>query len=56
VNKKGAKSGTKVQKAVDHYKTLQKRLAFEGETKWLANAMKFVMKKLAKYSINLNKI
>ncbi len=56
VNKKWPKSGSKVQKAIDHYKKLQKRIEFEGETKWLKNAMKVVLVKLNKYSINLNKI
>ena len=56
VNKKGPKSGTKVSNAIAHYKKLQTRIAFEGKTKWLENAMKFVEKKLNKYSINLNRI
>ncbi len=56
VNKKGPKAGNKVMKAVAHYKTLQKRISFEWETKWLQNAMKVVMVKLKKYQINLNKI
>ena len=56
VNKKGPKTWGKVGKAVAHYKTLQKRIAFEGETKWLQNAMKLVVAKLKKYQINLNKI
>lgn len=56
VNKKAAKSGEKVQKAVASYKKLQKRIEFEGETKWLLNAMKINEAKLNKYQINLNKI
>jgi len=56
VNKKWPKTWSKVAKAVDHYKKLQKRINFEGETKWLKNAMQIVLKKLKKYSINLNKI
>jgi len=56
VNKKWPKSGSKVAKAVSHYKKLQQRIIFEGETKWLINAMKVVAVKLNKYSINLNKI
>ena len=56
VNKKWPKSGSKVAKAISHYKILQKRIGFEGETKWLKNAMKVVLVKLKKYSINLNKI
>ena len=56
VNKKWPKSGGKVAKAVSHYKKLQTRIGFEGETKWLSNAMKIVLIKLKKYSINLNKI
>jgi len=31
-------------------------MAFEGETKWLANAMTIVLVKLKKYGINPNKI
>ena len=56
VNKKWPKSWWKVGKAVAHYKRLEKRIAFEGETVWLQNAMKIVMTKLRKYQINLNKI
>ena len=56
VNKKWPKSGGKVAKAINHYKKLQTRIGFEGETKWLTNAMKVVLVKLKKYSINLNKI
>ena len=56
VNKKWPKSWSKIAKAVDHYKKLQKRLKLEGETKWLKNAIEIVLKKLKKYSINLNKI
>ncbi len=52
VNKKGPVTGSKVGKAISHYKTLQKRLSFEGETKWLTNAMKIVLIKLKKYGIN----
>lgn len=56
VNKKGPVTGSKVGKAISHYKKLQQRLAFEGETKWLQNAMTIVMVKLKKYGINPNKI
>jgi len=56
VNKKWPKAWNKVAKAIEHYKKLQKRISFEGETKWLKNAMEVVLKKLKKYSINLNKI
>jgi len=56
VNKKWPKSGSKVAKAISHYKKLQKRISFEGETKWLKNALKVVTAKLKKYQINLNKI
>ncbi|MCP4523580.1 MAG: hypothetical protein GY828_05170 [Candidatus Gracilibacteria bacterium] len=56
VNKKGPKTGGKVGKAVAHYKKLKSRIDFEGETKWLQNAMKIVLVKLNKYQINLNKI
>jgi hypothetical protein len=56
VNVKGPKSGNKVSKAISHYKKLQARAAFEGETLWIKNAMAFVVAKLRKYSVNLNKI
>jgi len=56
VNKKWPKSWSKVAKAIEHYKKLQKRINFEGETKWLQNAMKVVLAKFKKYSINPNKI
>ncbi|MDD2871478.1 MAG: hypothetical protein PHS49_05805 [Candidatus Gracilibacteria bacterium] len=56
VNKKGPKTGGKVGQAVSHYKKLLQRIEFEGETKWLQNAVKIVMVKLKKYQINLNKI
>ncbi len=56
VNKKGPVTGGKVAKSISHYKTLVKRLAFEGETKWLQNAVTIVMIKLKKYGININKI
>lgn len=56
VNKKGPKAGTKVAKAISHYQKLQQRLKFEGETKWLKNALTIVLVKLRKYGINPNKI
>lgn len=56
VNKKGPVTGGKVGSAIAHYQKLQKRLAFEWETKWLQNAMTIVMAKLKKYGINPNKI
>ena len=56
VNKKWPKTWWKVGKAVSHYQKLQTRIKFEGETKWLVNAMKIVMTKLKKYQINLKKI
>ncbi len=56
VNKKWPKSWSKVAKAVNHYKKLEKRIKFEWETKWLTNAMNLVLSKFKKYSINTNKI
>ena len=56
VNKKWPVSWGKVAKSISHYQNLQKRLAFEGETKWLSNAITIVMVKLKKYGINPNKI
>ncbi len=56
VNVKGAKSGKKVVNTIKHYKKLQERIAFEGTTKWLTNAMEIVLRKFKKYSVNINKI
>ena len=56
VNKKKSVTWWKVWKAIAHYKKLQKRVAFEWETKWLKNALDVVTVKLKKYQINLNKI
>ncbi len=56
VNKKWPKTWGKVWKAVVHYKKLQERIKFEGETKWLVNATQIVLKKLKKYQINPKKI
>ncbi len=56
VNKKGPVTWGKVGKAISHYQKLKARLAFEGETKWLNNAMTIVLLKLKKYGINPNKI
>ena len=56
VNKKGPKTGGKLGKAISHYKKLKQRIAFEWETKWLMDAMKKVLVKFNKYSINPNKI
>ncbi len=56
VNRKGVYSGKKVQNAIKHYRFLKKRMDFEGETLWLKNAMKVVLVKLKKYSINPEKI
>jgi len=49
-------SGKKIENAIQHYKQLQKRVEFEGETLWLKNAMTIVLAKFKKYSINPNKI
>jgi len=56
VTKKWAKSGRKIENAIMHYKKLEKRVAVEWQTKWLINARVFVVAKLKKYSININKI
>ena len=56
VNKKGPITGSKVGKAITHYKKLRSRIDFEGQTKWLTNAMSIVLTKLKKYGINPNKI
>jgi hypothetical protein len=56
VDRKGAKSGSKVSHAIAHYKILQKRIAVEGETLWIKNALTIVLKKFKKYSVNIAKI
>ena len=56
VDRKGAKSGSKVMNAIKHYKILQKRIEVEGETLWIKNAMKIVLAKFKKYSVNIAKI
>lgn len=56
VNKKWPKTWWKIGNTVKHYKTLQKRMEFEWQTKWLINALNIVTVKLKKYQINLNKI
>jgi len=52
VNKKGPITGNKVWKAISHYKTLQKRISVEWETKWIRNALQIVTQKLDKYGID----
>ena len=56
VNKKRTVAWGKVGKTISHYQKLLKRVAFEGETKWLKNALAVATAKLNKYKINLNKI
>jgi hypothetical protein len=56
VNKKSSKTWKKIVSAIMHYKSLLKRETFEGETRWLQNAKKFVLAKFKKYWINPNKI
>lgn len=56
VNRKGKKSGRKIDNAISHFKKLQARVDHEGNTLWIQNAIEIVMKKFKKYSINANKI
>jgi hypothetical protein len=56
VDRKGAKSGGKLGHAIKHYKSLLKRIEFEGNTLWLQNAMTKVLAKFKKYAINIAKI
>jgi hypothetical protein len=56
VNRKSNKSGKKIENAIKHFKKLQTRIAFEGQTLWLTNALEFSKTKLKKYSINIAKI
>ena len=56
VDKKGAKSGIKVLKAVKHFEKLLKRVKIEWETTWIVNAKHFALAKLKKYGINPNSL
>ncbi len=56
VRQKGVYSGKKIENAIKHFKKLQQRIAFEGETLWLKNAMSLVLAKFKKFAINPNKI
>ncbi len=56
VNRKGPRPGGKIAHAIKHYKQLQARIAFEGETLWLKNAMTIVLAKFKKYAVNIAKI
>ena len=56
VKRKGSYSGKKIQHAIKHYKKLQERISFEGETLWLQNAMAIIQAKFKKYAINPAKI
>ncbi|NDK08027.1 hypothetical protein EOM39_02140 [Candidatus Gracilibacteria bacterium] len=56
VNKIAVKSGNKVSNAIKAYKKLISRVEFEGQTKWLVNALKIASLKLKKYGINTSKI
>jgi hypothetical protein len=56
VKRKGVYSGGKIDNAIKHYKTLLKRIEFEGNTLWLQNAMTRVLAKFKKYAINIAKI
>ncbi len=56
VKRKGVYSGGKIANAISHYKQLQKRIAIEGETLWIKNALKIVLAKFKKYSVNIDKI
>jgi hypothetical protein len=56
VNKKGPKSGQKIENAIRHYRTLLARQEIEGETKWIKNALEFVKAKFRKYSVNIHNL
>ena len=56
VNQRRSIRGDKVRKATKHYEKLLRRKEIEGDTKWIANAMKFVEVKLAKYGVNTDNI
>jgi len=56
VNKKWAKSWSKIEKAISHFLTLKKREGIEWTTKWISNAYKIINVKLKKYWINPNNI
>ena len=50
-NKKRTPSWRKYEKLIAHYKKLLKRIEFEGETKWLKNALAKAQEKMRKYWI-----
>jgi hypothetical protein len=56
VNNRATKWGEKVEQAIKHYKTLQRREKIEGKTTWIANAFEIVLIKLKKYGIKTSKI
>lgn len=56
VNKIGAKSGDKISNSIKTHKKLLMRVDFEGQTKWLVNALKISLLKLKKYGIKAEKI
>ncbi len=56
VSVKWPKSWNKIENSIKHFKKLDERIKLEWETKWLKNAKEFVVNKLKKYSININKI
>jgi hypothetical protein len=56
VNRKWPRPGGKLAHAIKHYKKLQSRIAIEGETLWIKNALAIVLAKFKKYSVNIAKI
>lgn len=55
-NKKRSVSGSKYEKAINHYKKLLKRKEIEWETKWIKNALTKVEAKFRKYGIKENMV
>lgn len=55
ITRSGPKSNQKPENALRAYAKLQKRVASEGKTKWLVNAIEFNLRKLKKYGL-LSKI
>ncbi|MBI4836758.1 MAG: hypothetical protein HY817_05895 [Candidatus Abawacabacteria bacterium] len=55
ITRSGPKSNKKPENALKSHAKLQTRIAVEGKTKWLINALEFNTRKLKKYGL-LNKL
>lgn len=52
ITRSGPKSNHKPEKALKSREKLLKRVAVEGKTKWLVNALAFNARKLEKYGLS----